>query len=87
MLEIVCLQCCAVQVQVKHGSALDVFACMRGFHLDDRADLFSHFSFSFYEKWWHEVFKFLICIRPLLGTMRATWDAQKFLKGFNGDEE
>ena len=47
--------------------------------------MFEHFNYSLYDKRWHEVYKFLRALRPLLRVLRCAWDAQKFLSGYRPD--
>ena len=62
-----------------------VWTCLRGHPLKTQEHRFSRWSSSLYEARWREVCAFLRHLVPLLPTLCATWDPQKFKSGRSGD--
>ena len=65
-------------LQWQHRRRRFVSCCVLQSPFAHKAPLFEHFRSSAYEKRWHEVLRFVLEIRPLLSTLRLTWDSQRF---------
>ncbi|CAE7589529.1 unnamed protein product [Symbiodinium sp. CCMP2592] len=55
-----------------------IATCLRGTPFASHEWRFENFTQGLYEARWHEVAKFVNKLLPLLGTLRACWDADKF---------
>ena len=62
----------------KFRSQRFVATCLRNTPFADSQHRFENFNQSLYEARWHEVAKFVAKVLPVLGILRATFDAQRF---------